>query len=330
MRAMDYAEVREAFFQPRDAGASGPGTSGWQSPARRLRDAIEPIAMICWWSEPAYDAYAALGLDFLQGYVWSRGCVLGEPDGGVVAAAFGVFEPGLIGQLYDAARAAAGLADIRAAREAGAVTALRTVLGGTVLGGTVLGGTALDGTALDGTALGGPERLAEVTGALRRGVEAADTAGRPLFAGLAGLPWPADELGQLWHACTMLRELRGDSHLAACVAAGLTGLEANILTELQVGWPLHSYTATRGWPPEAMNLATLSLRERGLIAGDALTGAGASLRADIEEATDRQLAPVLDAIGPALPGILPPLQEWSRQIVGHGWFPPDPYKRASG
>ncbi len=305
MRAMDYAEVREAFFQLRDAGAPEPGTSGWQSPTRRLRDAIEPIATISYWSEPAYDAYAALGLDFLQGYVWSRGCVLGEPDGGVVAATFGVFEPGLIGQLYDAARATAGLADIRAARETGAVTALRTVLGA-------------------------PEQVAEVTGALRRAAEAADTAGRPLFAGLAGLPWPADELGQLWHACAMLRELRGDSHLAACVAAGLTGLEANILTELQVGWPLHSYTATRGWPPEAMNLATISLRERGLIGDDALTGAGASLRADIEEATDRQLAPARDAIGPALLGILPPLQEWSRQIVEHGWFPPDPYKRASG
>jgi hypothetical protein len=305
MRAMDYAEVREAFFQLRDARAPEPGTSGWQSPTRRLRDAIEPIATICYWSEPAYDAYAALGLDFLQGYVWSRGCVLGEPDGGVVAAAFGVFEPGLIGQLYDAARATAGLADIRAARETGAVTALRTVLGA-------------------------PEQVAEVTDALRRAAEAVDTAGRTLFAGLAGLPWPADELGQLWHACAMLRELRGDSHLAACVAAGLTGLEANILTELQVGWPLHSYTATRGWPPEAMNLATISLRERGLIGDDALTGAGASLRADIEEATDRQLAPARDAIGPALPGLLPPLQEWSRQIVEHGWFPPDPYKRASG
>jgi hypothetical protein len=305
MRAMDYAEVREAFFQLRDTSAPEPGTSGWQSPTRRLRDAIEPIATICYWSEPAYDAYAALGLDFLQGYVWSRGCVLGEPDGSVVAAAFGVFEPGLIRQLYDAARAAAGLADIRAAREAGAVAALRTVLGA-------------------------PEQVAEVTGALRRAAEAMDMAGRPLFAGLAGMPWPADELGRLWHACAMLRELRGDSHLAACVAAGLTGLEANILTELQVGWPLHSYTATRGWPPEAMNLATISLRERGLIGDDALTGAGASLRADIEEATDRQLAPARDAAGPDLPGILPLLQGWSQQIIEHGWFPPDPYKRASG
>jgi hypothetical protein len=299
MRAMDYAEVRQAFFQLRDTSAPEPGTSGWQSPTRRLRDAIEPIATICYWSEPAYDAYAALGLDFLQGYVWSRGCVLGEPDGSVVAAAFGVFEPGLIGQLYDAARAAAGLADIRAARETGAVTALRTVLGDTVLGG--------------------PEQVADVTGALRRAAEAMDTAGRPLFAGLAGMPWPADELGRLWHACAMLRELRGDSHLAACMAAGLTGLQANILTELQVGWP-----------PEAMNLATISLRERGLIGDDALTGAGASLRADIEEATDRQLAPARDAIGPDLPGILPLLQGWSQQIIEHGWFPPDPYKRASG
>jgi len=228
----------------------------------------------------------------------------------VVAAAFGVFEPGMIGQLYDAARAAAGLADIRAARETGAVTALRTVLGSTVLGA--------------------PERVAEVTGALRRAAEAADTAGRPLFAGLAGLPWPADELGQLWHACAMLRELRGDSHLDACVAAGVTGLEANILTELQVGWPLLSYTATRGWSPAAMELATISLRERGLIGDDALTGAGASLRADIEEATDRQLAPARDAIGPDLAGILPLLQEWSQQIIEHGWFPPDPYKRAAG
>ena len=63
---MDYAEAREAFFQLRDTAAPDPGTSGWQSPTRRLRDAIEPIATICYWSEPAYDAYATLGLDFTR------------------------------------------------------------------------------------------------------------------------------------------------------------------------------------------------------------------------------------------------------------------------
>ncbi len=305
MPGMDYAEARAAFFQQRDAGDPEPGTSGWESPARRLRDAIEPIATICYWSEPAYDAYAALGLDFLQGYVWSRACVLGEPDGGVVAAVFGVFEPRLIRRLYDAARAACGLAEIRAAREQGAVTALRTVLGY-------------------------PDRAARVTTALRRGIAAAGTSGRPLFAGLAGMPWPKGELGQLFHACATLRELRGDSHLAACAAAGLTGLEANLLTELQVGWPPHSYTATRGWPPDAMNLATARLRERGLVGDRGLTPGGAELRAALEESTDGQLAAVLAAIGPALGEILPPLREWSQQIIDHGWFPPDPYKRASG
>jgi len=302
---MDYAEARGAFFQPRSTDEPPPGTSAWTSPARRLRDAIEPIATVCYWSEPCYDAYAACGLDFLQGYVWSRGSVLGEPDGPVVAAAFGVFEPGLIAQLYDAARASCGLAEIRAAREAGVITALRA-------------------------ALGPADRAAEVAALLRDAAGSAGLAGRPLFAGLSGLPWPEDPLARLWQACAMLRELRGDSHLAACGAAGLSGLEANLLTELQVGWPPQSYTATRGWPAEAMDLATASLRDRGLIAGTALTEAGASLRADIETSTDKQLAPVTDALGPALEELLPQLAGWSEQIIERGWFPPDPYKRASG
>ena len=50
-------------------------------------------------------------------------------------------------------------------------------------------------------------------------VDAADTTGRPMHAGLTALAWPDDPLGQLWHACTVLREHRGDGHLAACVAA---------------------------------------------------------------------------------------------------------------
>jgi len=311
---MDYTEARAAFFQPRNDDAAPAGTSAWQSPARRLRDAIEPIATVCYWSAPSYDAYASCGLDFLQGYVWSRGSVLGEPDGLVVAAAFGVFEPGLIAQLYDAARATCGLAEIRAAREAGVIAALRAAL------------VASAAASADVSA----DRVGHVAGLLRDAAGAAGLAGRPLFAGVSGLPWPDDPLARLWQACAMLRELRGDSHLAACAAAGLSGLEANLLTELQVGWAPQSYTATRGWPAEAMELATAGLRGRGLVADGALTGSGASLRADIEAATDRQLEPVIAAIGPALEQLVPELASWSEQIIESGWFPPDPYKRASG
>ncbi len=36
----------------------------------------------------------ALSVDFLPGYVWGRAAALGTPTASVVAATFGVFEPG--------------------------------------------------------------------------------------------------------------------------------------------------------------------------------------------------------------------------------------------
>jgi hypothetical protein len=305
MHGMDYAEAHQTFFQTRDVKADDVGTAAWRSPARRLRDAIEPIAMVFVWSEPAYEAYTACGLDFLSGYAWARASVLGEPEPGVVVAAFGVFEPGLLTALYEQARGACSREDIQAARQAGVTAALRA-------------------------ALGSPAQAPHVAGLLRDAAQAVALTSRPLFAGVRGLPWPQDELAQLWQAAMMLRELRGDSHLAACTAAGLTGLEANILTEMQVGWPHRAYTATRGWSPEAMDQAEASLARRGLIADGALTAAGASLRADVEERTDLQLAPMMNAIGPYIETLIPLLDGWSAQVIEHGWFPADPYKRASG
>ena len=301
---MDYAEAREAFFQPRADGAAAPGSTDWTSPGRRLRDAIEPIATICFWSEPAYEAYASVGLEFFGGYVWGRASVLGEPEATVVAAAFGVFEPGVIASLYDGARAACSLADVRAAKERGAVTALRAVLGDTDVTGTAA--------------------------VLRRAAEAADPTGRALHAGLAALPWPADPLGQLWHAASILREHRGDGHLAALVAAGLSGLEANILTEARIGWEPLAYTGSRAWSPEAMAAAAASLTERGLYSDGALTTDGTALRDAIERTTDDLVAGAIAAAGDDLDAAIADCEKWSQQIVDAGWFPPDPYKRVSG
>ena len=305
---MDYAEARTAFFQPRSGTAPGPGTGDWTSPGRSLRDAIEPIATVCFWSEPAYDAYAAKGLDFLAGYVWGRASVLGEPEAPVVASAFGVFEPELIASLYDAGRQVCSLTDVRAAKESGAVAALRHVLG------------HLD-TVTD---------VEPVVAVLRRAAAAASPTGRPLHSGWTALPWPADPLGQLWHACSILREHRGDGHVAAYVSAGLSGLEANLLTEALVGWEPLSYTGSRGWSPEAMQEATAALAERGLLADGALTPAGQTLRDEVERTTDRLVAPAVRAAGPELGEAVARLNEWSRLITEAGWFPPDPYKRVSG
>ncbi len=87
---MDNAGAREAFFAAAAAGRRPPTPDApppavpSRSPARQLGNAIEPPARICWCSELAYGAYAALGLYFLTGYVWSGSSVLGEPDPGVV------------------------------------------------------------------------------------------------------------------------------------------------------------------------------------------------------------------------------------------------------
>ena len=303
--AMDYTEARAAFFSPR---AGQTQALDWPTPARRLRDAIEPLATICFWSEPAYDAYAARGLDFLQGYVWGRASALGDAEPTVAAAAFGVFEPGLVAHLVTTGRQACSLDAVRTAKTEGAATALRTVLG--------------DPEAADG--------LDETTEALRAAAAAAPVVGRPLFAGLSALAWPADPWARLWHACSLLREHRGDSHLAAVVAAGLDGCQANVLTELWVGWEPLAYTGSRAWAPEAMAAATSSLERRGLVADGTITDDGRALRERIEAATDRAEEPVVATLGSDLPAHLARLDAWANRVVEHGWFPPDPYKRASG
>ena len=302
MPPMDYAEARDAFFAPRPDAVVG---TGFTSPARTLRDAVEPLAAVSFWSAPSNEAYAALGLDFLTGYVWSRSSVLGEADPAVVAAAFGVFEPGAVAGLLTAAREAATLQQVRAAREDGAVQALHL-------------------------ALGEPDGVEPVAEALLRAADAADVVGRPLFAGARAQQVPQDPWGRLWHAATLLRECRGDSHLAACVAYGLTGLEANLLTEAWVGYEPLSYTGTRAWSPESMAAAQAALRDRGLLADGRLTEAGSALRQAVEQATDLAMAPVVAALGDDLDDVVARCSAWGRALTDHGWFPPDPYKHAAG
>lgn len=304
---MDYAEAKEAFFQPRSDDAAPAGTDDWDAmPGRRLRHVIEPLATINFWSEPAVAAYEKVGLDFLGGYVFARGSVLGEADGAVVASAFGGFQPGVVAALWDGAREACSLADVRAARSEGAVTALREVLGD------------------------GPDGLDRVVDAFARAAKVVPTIGHPLSAGLAAMPWPAEPLQALWHGATLIRENRGELHLAACSVAGLDGLEANLVTERRVGWAPTAYAGSRAWSPEEMEAATARLTERGLLDGDGLSDEGQALRDRIEEQTEAQQAPVLAALGDDFEAVVGHCGAWSDQVLAQGWFPPDAYKRAAG
>jgi hypothetical protein len=250
------------------------------------------------------DALRSVGLDRFQGYVWGRAASLGEPEPGVVVAAFGVFEPQHLRAAYTAARTACPRATLVETRARATVASLHEVLAGE-----------------DVT---GPLR------ALRRGVAAGDPSGRPLFAGLADQPWPADPLGQLWRACELLREHRGDTHLSVCVSEGLLPIEMNVLTELWLGLPLGPYTRTRGWSGDDIGHARDDLAARGLLRASRLTPAGRALRTAIEHDTSRGQQEIVRAVGSDVDGLGAALAHWSGRCIAAGRFTSDQGKRAAG
>ena len=100
---MHYDDVIAASFEPSPAGAIA-RPSQRPSPARRLRDAIEPIAMHSVWARRTNEALAGLGHDFITSYVMGRSALMGRPEPGVVAAAFAVFEPALVRSVHEHGR----------------------------------------------------------------------------------------------------------------------------------------------------------------------------------------------------------------------------------
>ena len=232
---MDYDTVVELFFQPSPPGMV-PAPVAAASPARQLRDALEPIAMHPVWSRTANERLAGLGLDFLGAYVWGRAAALGEPDAGVVVSSFAVFEPGMVTAAYEQARSVCPRATMLAARAEATIESLGATLGDA------------DVTLV-------ADRLAAA-------VIAADATGRPLLGGLVRQPWPDEPIGRLWRACELAREHRGDSHVAARIGRGLDPITMNVLTELWVGMPLGSYTATRGWSPDQIEHTAAAIDER--------------------------------------------------------------------
>ncbi|MEA5362480.1 hypothetical protein VA596_23285 [Amycolatopsis sp., V23-08] len=152
----------------------------------------------------------------------------------------------------------------------------------------------------------GPEALrskemAEAAELAVRAAEGGHREARPLYAANADLPVPGEPHLALWHAATLLREHRGDGHVAALAVAGLSGIEAVVLHNA-TGTAAKSalLKRTRGWSDAQWAAARDRLRERGLLdeAGE-ITEAGTTLRGEAEALTDRLDAAPYDHLGPA-------------------------------
>jgi hypothetical protein len=304
---VDYDSIASYFLIP--TGTEPPAPVLDETPARLLRDAIEPIATIGWWSRESADATVALGHGFFDGYVWGRAAALGaDVAASVVVSAFGVFEPGFLSTVYGQAKTMSSRDDVLAARERGAAAGLRSAT------------NSVDAALIE-----------EVGSLLHAAVASLEPGPRHLFGALQALPVPADPYGRLWRAAELVREHRGDTHLAACVSAGLDMAEMNVLTEVWLGYAVGEYSATRGFSPDLLQAAAVRLRARGWFDGEShLTSDGQAARDEIEVRTDVGQTQLMAAIGDALGNILAGCATINDAILDAHAAPADPRKRAAG
>lgn len=285
---------------------------------RRLRNVAEPIAASVFFAPEAHAAYAQLGFPNPGGeefgiakfdwdvYFVSRAACMGHVHGDVAAAVFGVFPRHRVANAIIHGWTLTDPAGILAARQHGAVTALERLLGGV------------------------PEGVERAVALLKRGLDAAHMSGKPVFSGLRAIGWPGTPLGDLWRACDMYREHRGDSHTVAWSAQGLNGCEACILNDLRQGLDLGSYVRTRGWTTTEVTDAIAALRARGWIAGETLSDLGREVREAIEAATDAQQVSIIKAIGDDLDELIERLTPWRDAIVAGRGYPGRDYIEQAG
>jgi hypothetical protein len=273
--------------------------------------ALEPVAGQVYFSPECHVAYADLGFGPSPGtlggavalpdgpaYFTSRGSILGQVPGEVVAAAFGVFNPEAVVPSVTFGWTKVDAATICAARTSGAVAQLVRILGPA------------------------PDGLDRATALLRDATATLRPEGKPLFAGLVGLGLPGDPVGDMWRLADLLREYRGDAHTAAWTAAGFDATEIGLLTELYWGLPMRTYIRTRAWSDAQLDAAEARLHSRGLVADGAFTAEGRAAREAVEVATDMQCAPILDALGERTEELLDLLTPWGRAIRDAGGYPP--------
>ncbi|MEE8603662.1 SCO6745 family protein [Euzebya tangerina] len=242
--------------------------------ARAMHGVIEPVHAILYFAAEVQERYAVMGLEPRgQGYIAGRAAPMGPVGPEVAAATFYNFNPLLFQQALPATWSVASPDDLLTARAAGIEAVYERVDAPT-----------------DG--------LEEATELAGRAVAACSFEGRPLAAANAGVELPGTPFADLFQRVTMLREYRGDGHIAALVGEGVGAVEALVL---YTGWQdrvsQRFLQKSRFWDDEAWGAAVAALQARALHDGDGLTDAGRALREEIEQRTDQLASRPWAALG---------------------------------
>jgi len=247
------------------------------SPAQRLHSVIHPVHSFIYFAPEPIEAFAALGHTTHRGYFPGRAAALGPVGADVVTAVFFNFCP---------TRVAEGMPESWTRADTDAVQAARMAAAGAVL-------------HRDAAAAITEAELAEAIDLCERVADSVGYEAKPLAAGNRSVPLPDDPLTRLWQLTTVLREWRGDAHVAVLAATPVTAVEALVLHGATGAFPVAVLKATRAWPEETWAAATAGLAARGLVHDDgSFTDAGTAFRDGIEERTDAASMPLADALGP--------------------------------
>jgi hypothetical protein len=120
-----------------------------------------------------------------------------------------------------------------------------------------------------------------------------------MYAALRAIPIPDDVVARLFHAASMLREHRGDGHIAALMIEGVGGLEAHVLYALGVGMPAEKFGRIHHLPPAQLAAVIDGMRARNLIGDDGwLSETGRAIRQRVEALTDDLAAKPYESLGP--------------------------------
>ncbi len=277
--------------------------------ARRLANAIEPVVGQVYFSPECHSEYAALGFNpspaAAEGvalpdgpaYFTSRGSLMGQVPGELVAAAFAVFNPEIVVPCVQQGWALTDAATICEARTRGARRAT----------GAHPRREAGRHRPRQRAARGGRRSPAA------RGQAVVRRRPRPRPAGRSD-----GRLLASW--CDQLREYRGDAHTAAWTTAGFDATEIGLLTELFWGLPMRSYIRSRAWSNAQLDAAEARLEARGLVKDGAFTELGRATRGAVELATDLQMRPALDAIADDFDELVGIIEPWSTEVREAGGY----------
>jgi hypothetical protein len=235
--------------------------------ARRLWQRFEPYHAVGYFAPEARDVFQRAGwTGFWMGYFATRAAPLGPVPPALVTALFFGFAPRVVEQALPEAWRRCAPERAWAVRLDLVDQALRRLLGEDVVAG---------------------DEVREAADLTLEAAAAAPLEGRALAAATAAMPVPDEPHLALWHATTVLREHRGDGHVAALVAAGVAPCEAHVLSARAGLAPADALQQHRGWTAEEW-----------ADAARVVNGCPAGLRAEVEAATEAAAEAPWNALRP--------------------------------